>query len=264
MIQEERILRWTRGQPPVTESDGLAVEEPLAIRVDGRTIQITMRTPGHDLELALGFLAAEGILRTAADATAELGDRPNRIDIALRPEIRIDFDKLTRHVFGSSSCGLCGKTAIDRVRLPFDPVRGSGTIAAETLLGLPSQLRARQTVFARTGGLHAAAVFTMGGDPVALREDIGRHNAVDKLLGFGVQRGALPFTDAVLMVSGRTSFEILQKAVAGGFAIVAGISAPSSLAVQFARETGQTLVGFLREDRFNVYAGAERIRFDPA
>jgi FdhD protein len=240
------------------------VEEPLAVVVDGRTIQITMRTPGHDEELALGFLLSEGLIRHRTDVTTddEPREKPNRIEISLRPDLRIDFDKLTRHVFGSSSCGLCGKTAIDRVRIPFESIHGGGTVAADTLLQLPTKLRTEQATFTQTGGLHAAAVFTQNGEPVAVREDIGRHNAVDKILGYGFQRDELPFREHILMVSGRTSFEILQKALAGGFSVIAGISAPSSLAVQFAEQSGQTLIGFLRDDRLNVYAGSQRIRFD--
>lgn len=255
-----KIVSWNRGQAPQSREDECATEEPLAIVIDGRTVHITMRTPGHDPELALGFLLAEGICEL--DKIASLAqDEENRVEVLLTAGVTLDYDRLTRHVLGSASCGLCGTTVIERMRLPFPPVRGKVTIAAETLLALPHTLRAHQQTFQRTGGLHAAAVFDRDGNLLIAREDIGRHNAVDKILGWGAREKQLPFAEKVLLVSGRTSFEILQKALAGGFAIVAAVSAPSSLAVQFARENGQTLIGFLRDDRFNVYCGENRVRF---
>ena len=183
------------------------------------------------------------------------------MDVLLAPDVTVDFARLTRHVFASSSCGLCGKASIAAVRGQFPRVRSRVTVAAETLLALPEKMRATQTTFAATGGLHAAALFTADGELLLLREDVGRHNAVDKVLGRAFLDGLLPLGRHVLLVSGRTSFEILQKALAGGVAVVAAVSAPSSLAVEFARANGQTLVGFLREGRFNVYAGEKRVVF---
>jgi FdhD protein len=171
----------------------------------------------------------------------------------------VDFGRLTRHVFAASSCGLCGKASIQAVRSQFPRIRQRFRISAPVLNGLSAKMAAAQATFSRTGGLHAAAIFTGDGELVALREDVGRHNAVDKLLGRALLDGQLPLAGRLLLVSGRTSFEILQKALAGGLAVVAAVGAPSSLAVEFARANGQTLVGFLRDGRFNVYAGASRI-----
>jgi FdhD protein len=173
----------------------------------------------------------------------------------------VDLTRLTRHVFASSSCGLCGTVTIEAVRGEFAPLAPGAVIDAATLLALPARLRAAQPAFDETGGLHAAALFDVGGQLVVAREDVGRHNAVDKVLGYGLLHGLLPFAAHVLVVSGRASFEIVQKALAGGIPVVAAVSAPSTLAVELAEESGQTLVGFLRPPRFNVYAGPERIRF---
>jgi FdhD protein len=175
----------------------------------------------------------------------------------------VDFKKLTRHVFASSSCGLCGKATIEAVHQQFRPVKSKLVIGVETFLALPQRLQAAQKTFARTGGLHAAALFDPIGRLMVLREDVGRHNAVDKVLGYGLLNGMLPLEQSILMVSGRASFEIMQKALAGRIPIVTAVSAPSSLAVEFARNSGQTLIGFLRGDRMNVYAGPRRIRFTP-
>lgn len=257
------ILRWRRDGQPQPDSDALAEEEPLEIRVRGRAISVTMRTPGHDDELAVGFLVTEGIIRRSADV---LGVEPckksegNIINVQLAPDVYVDFARLTRHVFASSSCGLCGKATIEAVktissRIERDDVR----TAAQTLLALPDRMRRQQETFARTGGLHAAAIFSTNGELMVLREDVGRHNAVDKVIGSGFLTTNGPFTQHILLVSGRASFEIMQKALAGRIPIVAAVSAPSTLAVQFAEESGQTLVGFLRDDRFNAYAHSERI-----
>ena len=268
MPRVTRIVRWKTGSAPVPTTGCLAPEEPLEIRVDSRAVSVTMRTPGHDEELAVGFLLTEGLIQRPADVVAvrpyprnELG---NVVDVLLSPDVTVDMARLTRHVFASSSCGLCGKASIASVRGQFPRVRSRVTVAAETLLQLPDAMRAAQTTFAATGGLHAAALFTSEGEMLLLREDVGRHNAVDKVLGRAFLDGMLPLGRHVLLVSGRTSFEILQKALAGGLAIVAAVSAPSSLAVEFARANGQTLVGFLRENRFNVYAGGRRVRFPVA
>jgi FdhD protein len=260
------VLRWERGAAPQRQRDELANEEPLEIRVGEHSISVTMRTPGHDLELAAGFLLSEGLIRARDDVAVIAPARPeptcNIVNVELAAGMALDVATLTRHVFASSSCGVCGKATIEAVHQHFPPVTSTATIAATTLAGLPERLRPVQDVFGRTGGLHAAAVFDQRGNLVVLREDVGRHNAVDKVLGYGLFNGRVPFDEHVLLVSGRASFEIMQKALAGRLPIVAAVSAPSSLAVQFAEDSGQTLVGFVRGTRFNVYAGAERIRFE--
>jgi len=252
------IHRWERGRLRALR-DQLAVEEPLEIRVDTRSVAVVMRTPGHDEELAAGFLLTEGLIRRR-DELREVRQHPrnragNVVDAFLAPEVTVDFARLTRHVFAASSCGLCGKTSIAAVRQQFPIARSRFTVSPELLLSLPERMRAAQTTFAATGGLHAAALFTNEGDLLCLREDIGRHNAVDKVLGRAFLDAATPLDRHVLLVSGRASFEIVQKSLAAGVGFLAAVSAPSSLAVEFARANGQTLVGFLREGRFNVYAG---------
>jgi FdhD protein len=258
------IWQWSEGATPRAASDDLAGEEPLEIRVDGRAISVTMRTPGEDAELAAGFLLTEGLVRGPDDIEGVEPARPvescNVVDVRLAPHVAVDFARLTRHVFASSSCGLCGKASIDAVHQHFPPVTAALTVAVPTLLALPERLRAAQTGFARTGGLHAAGVFDAAGQLVMLREDVGRHNAVDKAVGWALLNRRLPFDRHVLLVSGRASFEIMQKALAARIPIVAAVSAASTLAVQFAAESGQTLVGFLRPPTFNVYAGPERIK----
>lgn len=268
------VTRHRPGAPPVVEPDEVAPEEPLEIRVNGEPVSITMRTPGDDAELALGFLLSEGLIRARRDVAA-VGVAPGRtparaegasagscnvIDVTLAPGVALDLAQLTRHVFASSSCGLCGKASIDAVHRHFPPLDARPTVDAAALLSLPDRLRAAQTGFARSGGLHAAGVFDLEGNLVALREDVGRHNAVDKVLGYALDRALLPLERHILMVSGRASFEIVQKALAGRLPVVAAVSAPSTLAVEFAEQSGQVLVGFLREGRMNVYAGADRCR----
>lgn len=263
--QSKTIIRWQRNGTPQAHADDLANEEPLEIRVGDRSISVTMRTPGHDDELAAGFLLSEGLIRARGDlatiAPARAEPTCNVINVGLAPGVTLDVDQLTRHVFASSSCGLCGKATIESVHQHFPPVIATDTVQASTLLSLPQHSRPAQAMFDRTGGLHAAAIFDLRGELVILREDVGRHNAVDKVLGYALLNDCFPFDRHVLLVSGRASFEIMQKALAGRLPIVAAVSAPSSLAVQFAEESGQTLVGFLRDDRLNVYAGVERIRF---
>ena len=249
-------------------SDLVAGEEPLEIRIGGERLAVTMRTPvpGQDAELALGFVLAEGIL--APDQIARISECRSRegdggvADVLLRPGER-PTDGWQRDFYATSSCGICGKQSIEAVRAAAAVVPDGPPVTAATLCALPDALRARQRVFDRTGGLHAAALFTAEGDLVAVREDVGRHNAVDKLVGRAAMDGLLPLHDQVLMVSGRVSFEIVQKALAAGFPIVAAVSAPSSLAVRLASESNMTLVGFLRADAFNVYAGADRVRRQP-
>lgn len=258
------IRRWQQGADAKDDVDEIVAEEPLEIRVDGRSVSVTMRTPGHDDELAAGFLFSEGLLRRCADvreiAPEWMRDDCNIIDVRLADGITFDFESLSRHVFASSSCGVCGKASIESVHIHFPPVESDVVVADDVLLALPERMERRQESFRRTGGLHAAAVFDAAGGLIVLREDVGRHNAVDKVLGHALLHNLLPFDRHILMVSGRASFEILQKALAGRIPIVAAVSAPSSLAVQFADDSGQTLVGFLRGERMNVYAGMERVR----
>jgi FdhD protein len=222
-----------------------------------------MRTPGHDDELAAGFLLTEGLIRSRKDILKIVpyvrNLSGNVLDVFLAPGVKVDFAQLKRHMFASSSCGLCGKATIESVHRHFKKLKAKLSVPVKTLLGLPEQLRGGQSAFDLTGGLHAAALFNSRGRLVVLREDVGRHNAVDKVLGFGFLENKLPFDSHILLVSGRASFEILQKSLAARIPIVCAVSAPSSLAVQFARESGQTLVGFLRGDTMNIYAGAERI-----
>lgn len=247
-----------------TRPDELAVEEPLEIRIDTRSVSVTMRTPGDDSELAAGFLVSEGIIRQRTDIakikTSPRNKEGNVVDVFLAPGVQVDLERLTRHVFMSSSCGLCGKASIDAVHQHFPPVRKKLRIERATLWRLARELQSRQETFATTGGLHAAAAFTVAGECVVMREDVGRHNAVDKVIGHGLLHGQLPLDEHILLVSGRASFEIMQKALAARIPVVAAVSAPSSLAVAFAKSSGQTLVGFLREGRMNIYAGHARVR----
>jgi FdhD protein len=249
---------------PILRTDQLVREEPLEIRLRGRSVAVTMRTPGRDQELAAGFLLSEGLIRERGDiveiAPCLESDAPeNTLNVFLAPAVSFDFERLTRHVFSASSCGICGKASIEAVHQHFAPVESSLTVSAATLALLPSRLRAAQAAFERTGGLHAAAIFDARGELIVVREDVGRHNAVDKVLGFGFMAGSLPFDQHILMVSGRASFEIVQKALAARIPVVAAISAPSSLAAEFARESGQTLVGFLRGRTMNIYSHPQRI-----
>ena len=242
--------------------DCLAVEEPLEIRVSGRSVAVVMRTPGYDRELAAGFLVTEGILRWREEVwdmvycRAEGNvPRENILDVLLAPGVAVDWARLTRNVFTSSSCGICSKASIDAVRGQFPAVKAGTVVRREILASLPERLRATQAGFAATGGLHAGALFDAEGNLIVAREDVGRHNALDKVVGQAFFAGNLPLADRVLLVSGRVSFEIMQKALAAGVPCVAAISAPTSAAVEFARASGQTLVGFLRGTRMNVYAG---------
>ncbi len=258
-----QVTEWEDGAVRAVE-DALAVEEPLEIRVNGTPVTVTMRTPGHDLELAAGFLLTEGIIESADEIapmpTADLKilATSNTVNIKLRTQ-NFDAAGLQRNFFAASSCGICGKATIESIRrrglrAPNPDFR----VRPEVLCGLPNATRGEQAVFERTGGLHAAALFDAEGTLLALREDIGRHNAVDKVIGWAMQRTKLPLAESILMVSGRGGFEIAQKAVAAGVPVLASVSAPSSLAVELAQEMGMTLIGFLRGRRFIVYAGASR------
>ncbi len=261
------VLRWKQGNARPEESDWVAREEPLEIRVKGESVAVTMRTPGNDKELALGFLLSEGVISGVGDvldvAPCQQGEAAlhgNVLNVFLALGVEVDLAKLKRNVYASSSCGLCGKASIESVQCLFEPLAKRGpTVVVERILSLPEKLRADQATFDKTGGLHAAGLFDGAGKLLALREDVGRHNAVDKVLGRALADGRLPLEDCVLMVSGRASFEILQKSLAGRVGVICAVSAPSSLAVEFAQESGQTLVGFLRGDTFNVYSHPERI-----
>lgn len=258
------------------QTDLLATEEPLEIRllIDGesRTVAVTMRTPGADFELAAGFLHGEQIISDpddvrrityCIDPTIDVEQRYNIVNVELRTGVRPDLRSLERNFYTTSACGICGKASLDALRLRGCPTILPGPrVAASTLTTLPNALRSGQGLFSSTGGLHAAGLFDVQGKLVAVREDVGRHNAVDKLLGWALLDHRLPLSNSILMVSGRTSYEILQKALVAGIPIVCAISAPSSLAVALAGDFGITLVGFLRGDRFNVYSGAERIAVD--
>jgi len=250
--------------------DVLAAEEPLEIRVDGRALAVTMRTPGNDVELAHGFLLSEGVLGAREDvATARYCDGVddqgrntyNVLDIALADGVPPPETGVERNFYTTSSCGVCGKAALDAVKLRsrFSPANSPFVVKSEVLAGLPDALRARQKVFASTGGLHAAALFTPDGSLDVVREDIGRHNAVDKVLGWALLEGRIPAPGHGLLVSGRASFELVQKAAMAGIGFLAAVSAPSSLAVELAEENGMTLVGFLRGDSMNLYTGDHRL-----
>ncbi|MGW5917706.1 formate dehydrogenase accessory sulfurtransferase FdhD [Nocardia fluminea] len=250
----------------IQRPDTLAVEEPLEIRVDGRSLTVTMRTPGNDIDLVHGFLFGEGIIASAEDLVTarycagtdnEGHNTYNVLDLRLRTPVPIH----TRNFLTTGACGLCGKTALDEVRthsrfpIPHDAV----SISIDTLTDLPKQLRAGQKLFDATGGLHAAGLFTTDGTLLALREDIGRHNAVDKVIGWAVRENRVPAHDLVLVVSSRASFELAQKAVMAGIPILAAVSAPSALAVDLAAESDLTLIGFLRAESMNIYTGEHRV-----
>jgi FdhD protein len=263
-MTEVTLQRVKLGAANETRQDVTAREEPLEIRVEGRSVAVVMRTPGHDEELTAGFLVSEGVVQSARDIL-EISQCPstgnskgNVVDVLLGGAV-VNWESLTRHVFSASSCGLCGKTSIESVFQRFPAVTTDWQVSARLLATLPDHLRAAQETFSKTGGLHASAIFTEAGELLVLREDVGRHNALDKVLGFGLQHGLLPFSKHILLVSGRVSFEIIQKALAAGVSVVAAISAPSSLAVEFAQESGQTLIGFLRGDTMNVYTHNQRV-----
>jgi len=257
-----------------TRPDSLATEEPMEIRlVSGdfkRTVAVTMRTPGADFELAAGFLYGEGIVSSPDDilkmsycvsADLDVEQQYNIVNVELRGGRDYDLSPLERHFYTTSACGVCGKASLEQLELRGCPVIGPGPeMAAQKIYSLPEKLREAQGLFEATGGLHAAALFDAEGNLVALKEDVGRHNATDKLVGWALLEGRLPLSDHIVMVSGRSSFEILQKCLTAGVPVVCAISAPSSLAVDVARQFGMTLVGFLRGNRFNAYSGYERIR----
>jgi FdhD protein len=272
-VTARRRAHHLTGDRAVTRPETLAVEEPLEIRVNGAPVTVTMRTPGSDIELAQGFLLTEGVIGARGDVSTirycgGRGDSDaldantyNVLDVTLAPGVDPPTLDVTRNFYTTSSCGVCGKASLDAVRVisRFSPGDDPATVAAATLKAMPGQLRSAQKVFASTGGLHAAALFGVDGTMLVVREDIGRHNAVDKVVGWALENERIPLSASVLLVSGRASFELTQKAVLAGIPVLAAVSAPSSLAVSLAEESGITLVAFLRADSMNVYTRADRI-----
>ena len=285
--QRRRIQRISVSDDPAAGSAGplagaradlLAVEEPLEIRIGGQPLTVTMRTPGDDIDLAAGFLFTEGLLSPAvdlrqirmcdenvADATLEVADLPSAAEVQRATDARraqqTAQERAQRNFLTTSACGVCGKESIDaiRVRSRYDLTADQTQVSPAMLAGLPDRLREAQRVFASTGGLHAAGLFSTDGSLAVLREDVGRHNAVDKVIGWALRAGRLPLTGHILMVSGRASFELVQKAAVAGLPVLAAVSAPSSLAADLAEETGMTLVGFLRGNSMNAYTGLQRL-----
>jgi FdhD protein len=277
-VSAEDLAAGSAGSSAGARADLLAVEEPLEIRIGGQPLTVTMRTPGDDIDLAAGFLFTEGLLSPAvdlrqirmcdenvADATLEVADLPSPAELEratdARRAQRKAQDRAQRNFLTTSACGVCGKESIDaiRVRSRYDLTTDQLQVAPAVLAGLPDQLREAQRVFASTGGLHAAGLFTADGSLAVLREDVGRHNAVDKVIGWALRAGRLPLSGHILMVSGRASFELVQKAAVAGIPVLAAVSAPSSLAADLAEETGMTLVGFLRGNSMNGYTGLQRL-----
>jgi FdhD protein len=271
-VRSASITRYEDGNAAPRE-DWVTVEEPLEIRVGAETMAVTMRTPGHDHDLAAGWLVSEGIVSRPEELvriehcreTRSPEEDGNVVIARTTAPAAGALDRARRLVLTSSSCGLCGKGSIESIRGRFPAVSSPAGTTPEILLALPGTLRRAQTAFGRTGGLHAAGVFSLQGELLAAREDVGRHNAVDKVVGSLFRQGRLPLSEAILCVSGRTSFEIVQKALSAGIPIVAAVSAPSTLAIELARESGIALVGFLRESGFNLYSGESRVsRENPA
>jgi FdhD protein len=254
------VIRLGR-EKPVNDEDKLAVEEPLEIRLGRSPLAITMRTPGDDRELVAGFLVTEGVIggRRDIEAIGPKHNLPNVVSVKLRRNLRFDPARMQRYFHATSSCGVCGKTTLAALRAKAKPVASDVKLPAGLLYSLPEILRNEQAAFDETGGLHAAAVFDFTGQLLWIREDVGRHNAVDKVIGAALLNGKFPLDQNILLVSGRASFEIMQKALRARFPIVAAVSAPSSLAVALARRFKMTLVGFLRGRSCNIYAGGERI-----
>jgi len=253
------VARITRieGDASRTDEDVVAVEEPLEIRVGERPVSVTLRTPGDDFDLAAGFLFTESILRSPSEIDSiRHWASPNvvRVDV----NVSVDLQRLQRHFYSTSSCGVCGKVSIDALRVQTSPLNSTVRVSRETIHQLSDALRAQQRAFDATGAIHAAGVFAADGSLLRVREDVGRHNAVDKAIGSFFREG-MTLDAHLLFVSGRTSFEIVQKAIVARMPIVAAVGAPSSLAIDLAREFNLTLLGFVRDGRFNVYAGEERI-----
>jgi FdhD protein len=269
-VTARRRAQHVTADEAVGRPETLVVEEPLEIRVNGTAVTVTMRTPGSDVELAQGFLLTEGVIARREDvlmvryckgAGPDHLNTYNVLDVTLAPGVAMPDTDITRNFYTTSSCGVCGKASLDAVRLisRHGPGDDPSTVAAETLSTLPERLRDAQKVFASTGGLHGAALFGVNGTTLVVREDIGRHNAVDKVIGWALEQGRIPLTATVLLVSGRASFELTQKAVMAGIPVLAAVSAPSSLAVDLASQSGLTLVAFLRGESMNVYTRPDRV-----
>ena len=261
------VHEWDDGRVRA-QQDYLVGEEPLEIRVGEHALTVTMRTPGDDLDLATGFLFTEGLIERREQivsiehaSACKPTERGNIVQVELTADVQLDLEKTRRNFFAGSSCGICGKASIEAVRARgVKPPNRDFHVSPETICAMPDKLRSKQQIFDRTGGLHAAGLFDAKGELIVEREDIGRHNAVDKIVGWALREGRLPLSECILMVSGRGGFEIVQKAAMAGVPVVASVSACSSLAVQFAREMGLTLIGFLRDRRFLVYSGSERLK----
>lgn len=270
-VQVKKISNEKQESTP----DLLAMEEPLEIRIgfgpmndrQQKKISVTMRTPGHDFELASGFLFTEGIIQNFdqiesikyCEDVGKQEEKENVVRVELKSDVTIDFEKLQRHFYTSSSCGVCGKSSIDSVRVTCKKLNDNFSVSSSVVHTLPEVLRKAQRVFEYTGGLHAVGLFNATGELILLREDVGRHNALDKLIGAMLFKKNVPLSDHVLLVSGRASFELVQKAAVAGIPILAAVGAPSSLAVDLAKEFGMTLLGFVRDQRFNIYCGDQRI-----
>ena len=266
MTQEIEILRCEDGGSSQMRKDEVAVEEPLEIRVEGHVVAIAMRTPGYDRELAAGWAWSEGVVKSAreiADIVTRPGEEAQRsamVDVMLRDPGQFEVEKHRRNVITHASCGLCGAASIEQVLRAFPKLEGAFQMEASVLYRLPERLQAQQRLFQKTGGVHACALFDSKGELLALREDVGRHNALDKLVGWALLAGRVPLAETILLLSGRASFEMVQKALAAGIPMIAAIGAPSSLAVELARNSGQCMAAFLRRSTLNVYAGLERLR----
>ena len=257
-FQDTEIWKYDAGEL-TSVSDRVACEEPLQITVDGTPVAVVMRTPGHDQELVTGFLLTEGLVESQGDIVrVDLEQKKNHALVFLTDEVVLDHEKLSRNLFSASSCGICGKASIEAIHHRAAPVGKGFSISADVIMNLPDSLRAAQEVFDNTGGIHAAVLVNAKGEILVLREDVGRHNAIDKVIGWaaGVE---VDFSQTLLQVSGRVSFEVMQKALMARIPMVSAISAPSSLAVDFAIESGQTLIGFLRPPTFNLYSCPERV-----
>lgn len=269
-VTSRRRVTVRSAESATERADTLVVEEPLEIRVNGSPVTVTMRTPGSDVELAQGFLLTEGLIEHRGDVVSArycrgegedgLNDY-NVLDVTLADGVRLPELGIARNFYSTSSCGVCGKASLEAVRLisRHSPGDDPAVVSTQTLRALPAQLRSAQKVFAATGGLHGAALFGVDGSMMAVREDVGRHNAVDKVIGWALESGGIPLAGSVLLVSGRASFELTQKAVMAGVPIMAAVSAPSSLAVDLATQSGLTLVAFLRDESMNVYSRADRV-----
>ena len=259
MSEMTRITRFENGIGTVAD-DVVAVEEPLEIRVGEKPVSVTLRTPGEDFDLAAGFLFSESILTSPAEIESiRHWGSPNVVRVGIHENVKLDLQRLQRHFYSTSSCGVCGKVSIDALRVQVAPIESQARVSHEVIASLPEKLRAQQTAFDATGGIHAAGIFDAYGGLLRVREDVGRHNAVDKVIGSFFREG-VSLEDRVLVVSGRTSFEIVQKALVARIAILAAVGAPSSLAIELARELNLTLLGFVRDGRFNVYSGEHRVR----